>query len=340
MTAFREDTVRNTRLAPPGHAAAGVNLQHRDGLLLRDAASNVRPVLNPLWERKVAESMRPRIGQLALVSATIARDTRNPDLAAAFAAPYVLGVSMLAAGLTLFEAKALTTFSDMTTGALLEKPAHHVTAGQAWDSLYALAGPLVRKSRLTPDQSLLGHSVAALDEAGMTEDEVLDTVTTIYNGLPTARPVLTRALEVILARPGVLDACADSPQIIPAVVAEALRFAAHFTFGLPGMVTRGAKLSSGPVHPGTVILPVIRAAHLDPARTRDPDVFDPARQRRGHLAWGAGQHTCLGRHLATVLLEEGVAAMALARPKLACHPLDLEYWPGTMAVPLALPVKW
>jgi cytochrome P450 len=45
------------------------------------------------------------------------------------------------------------------------------------------------------------------------------------------------------------------------------------------------------------------AANRDPAAFAKPDEIDPARNTRGHVAFGFGPHQCLGQNLARAELE-------------------------------------
>ena len=49
---------------------------------------------------------------------------------------------------------------------------------------------------------------------------------------------------------------------------------------------------------GSTILVGLASANRDPDVFADPDVFDLDRNPQGHIAFGFGQHFCLGAHLA------------------------------------------
>lgn len=50
------------------------------------------------------------------------------------------------------------------------------------------------------------------------------------------------------------------------------------------------ELQGSHVPDGDQVVVVLGAANRDPAVFRDPDRFDPARERVGHLAFGHGAH--------------------------------------------------
>jgi cytochrome P450 len=301
------------------YAMAGVTLQRRRGLLRRSDGA-ARKLLNPVWRRTNAEALRPAMRELALRCAADARD----DLISGFVGPYIHAVTRLVTGLGDEDAAGLHALSDQTTGALIFRPGDRVPVLDAWDRLYDLTYNVPYGV-----DSLIGRSVRAMQDARLPADEAHEVITTVYNGLPTVRPAMIRVLEKMLGSGPVMAACAGNHELLASAVSNALRTSAHFIFGLPGMATSSTSLDGVACPAGTVVLPVIHAAHNDPSFPR-----------LMHLAWGAGLHACLGRYVATVILEEGLAAVAARSPRLAVHPDELDWEQGTMPVPLTLPVSW
>ncbi|HEY3483180.1 MAG TPA: cytochrome P450, partial [Streptomyces sp.] len=80
-------------------------------------------------------------------------------------------------------------------------------------------------------------------------------------------------------------------------------------------VTAETELAGVVLAPGDRIVIPWGAANRDPACYPDGDLFRPDRDRPvpPHLAWGAGAHRCLGRHIArmemAVMMEELLAAL-------------------------------
>ena len=301
------------------YALAGVTYQRRHGLLRR-SDSAARKLLNPVWRRTNAEALRPAIRELARRCAAEVRD----ELIGEFVGPYIHAVTRLVTGLGDEDTAGLHALSDQTTGALIFRPGDRVPVLDAWDRLYDLTYSVNYGT-----DSLIGHSIRAMQEARVPADEAHEVITTVYNGLPTVRPAMIRVLERMLGTGPILASCAVNPELLRSAVSNALRTSAHFTFALPGMATASHNLDGVACPAGTVVLPVIHAAHNDPSLPR-----------LMHMAWGAGQHACLGRYLATVILEEGLAAIAAHPPQLAVHPDELDWEQGTMPVPVALPVSW
>jgi cytochrome P450 len=345
--ALIRDDIRNLADVGSDYAMAGVTLQRPAGLLrLAGQATKVREVLNPLWRRTAVERYRPAIRQLAQQRARQVRERNEADLVAAFALPLILDMIKLAVGKNGCDGRQLMALSDRTTGTLMHSPHDHPQVAHAWDELYALTTPAISAARSGSDDSLLSWSVLAMDATGMAPGDVADGVTTIYNGLPTTLPTLVRLLEQLLRNPDALQRCGtdSAPGTpgsvwIPRAVNAGLRAAAHFTFALPGVCTKTIRLDDQlTVREGTVVLPVIRAAHQDRARARGEGAgLDLDRFSGPGLAWGAGVHACLGRYLAEIMLVEAIYAFATVLAGWQLAPGPLSWCPGTMPVPASLP---
>jgi cytochrome P450 len=63
------------------------------------------------------------------------------------------------------------------------------------------------------------------------------------------------------------------------------------------------------------------AANRDETRWENPDDFDIFRQRKAHIAFGHGPHTCIGMHLARMETQVAITAVLDRLPNLR---LDLE----------------
>ncbi len=70
------------------------------------------------------------------------------------------------------------------------------------------------------------------------------------------------------------------------------------------------------VKAGQRVVLYLGAANRDPVVFADPDRLDPARDARAHLAFGAGIHRCIGAHIATEEMRQGLPALFERFPRL------------------------
>lgn len=67
---------------------------------------------------------------------------------------------------------------------------------------------------------------------------------------------------------------------------------------LSRLVEEDVEVSGTTLPRGSRTMMMFGAANRDPSKFEDPDVFDIARNTRGHVGFGHGTHACLGMHLA------------------------------------------
>lgn len=104
------------------------------------------------------------------------------------------------------------------------------------------------------------------------------------------------------------DRLAENRDLVPAFVEEALRHEAPVT-GLFRVATRDTQLGDKPVAKGEFAWVAFAAANRDPELCPMPDRFDIDRDSNDHVAFGYGEHYCIGQGLARLEGKVGTNAM-------------------------------
>ena len=137
-------------------------------------------------------------------------------------------------------------------------------------------------------------------------------------GHETTTNLIGNGLWALLHNPGELAKLRADPALVPSAVEEMLRYDGPIQLNnrrlLAPMALGGTTLPAG-----TPITIGIGAANRDPAQFPDPERFDVARKPNRHIAFGQGDHVCVGMNVARM---EGRIAFSrlLARfPKIALN---------------------
>jgi cytochrome P450 len=103
------------------------------------------------------------------------------------------------------------------------------------------------------------------------------------------------------------------------VIEETLRWESSVT-----MVSRVAavdtEVAGCPIPAGAPVGVLTGSANHDETRWDDPEVWRLDREHRHHLAFGTGQHQCLGMHLARMELRAGLEVLLARLPNLRLDP--------------------
>ena len=186
-----------------------------------------------------------------------------------------------------------------------------------------------RRAGQTGDD-VLSLLVAARDEDGraMTDRELRDELMTLLvAGHETTATGLAWAFERLSRHPSVLARLYDeidageSTDYLDAVCKETLRVRPVIQ-DVMRVVTRPVEIGGGRVEAGSMVLPAIELAHLDPQTYDDPAAFRPERflgVKPGTYTWlpfGGGPRRCIGAAFALMEMKV-VLATALERIRLA-----------------------
>lgn len=161
---------------------------------------------------------------------------------------------------------------------------------------------------LTGEEDVLSALVRQ-DEDTLSEDEMLSTMVSLFvAGHETTTHLLGNGLFALLKNPEWIMRMKSEPEIIPLVVEEMARF--------DGSVPRSWRLTKSTVEirgvsvpQGELVLPMLAAANRDPIVFEDPNLFNPFRESKKHLAYGKGVHVCLGAPLARMEAQEVISLM-------------------------------
>jgi cytochrome P450 len=170
---------------------------------------------------------------------------------------------------------------------------------------------VVKERRRAPGDDLISAIVAEDPEGGepLSDLETLAFVQLLLvAGNETTTNLIGNAVHALLAHRDQLALVRGDPARVPAALEETLRFDSPIQLVFRN-ATREVELSGGRIPAGGIVAVLLGSANRDERRFPDPDRFDVGRDTGGHLAFGFGNHFCLGASLAR--LEARVALEAL-----------------------------
>jgi cholest-4-en-3-one 26-monooxygenase len=165
------------------------------------------------------------------------------------------------------------------------------TSEAAFKEGYAYFAELVKERRVAPREDLA--SVLMLLVAA---------------GFETTRNATSGGLLALLEAPGALDALRGNPGGIDTAVEEILRWTSpviHFM----RTATRDVELGKVTVRAGERVALFYPSANRDEAVFENANEFRVGRSPNRHIAFGIGEHVCLGAHLARLELRAMFGAL-------------------------------
>ena len=125
-------------------------------------------------------------------------------------------------------------------------------------------------------------------------------------GHETTTNLIGNGLWALLNHPGEMARLRAEPALVPSAVEEMLRYDGPIQLN-NRRLTEAATLSGKALPKDTLVTIGIGAANRDPAQFPDPERFDVGRKPNRHVAFGQGDHVCVGMNVARM---EGRIALA------------------------------
>jgi len=132
-------------------------------------------------------------------------------------------------------------------------------------------------------------------------------------GNETTRNLISHGLLLLLEHRDQLERLRAEPHLLPGAIEEMLRFRAPVMY-FRRTATRDTEIAGVPIAEGDKVTLWYPSANRDEEVFEDPDRFDITRSPNEHLAFGHGQHFCLGSHLARMEIRVMFEALLARLP--------------------------
>ncbi|MEU4519911.1 cytochrome P450 [Amycolatopsis sp. NPDC024027] len=315
VLADRRFSVDPTRPGYPARGPAGRSRRTgRGSFISMDAPEHTRlrrMLISEFTVRRV-EALRPAIHRTATeLLDELTAGPQPADLVARYALPLPSIVISALLGVpyedhAFFEDRARAMLDDSAGG-----DANRAATAELARYLGAL---LHRRSgddllgRLNAEQVATG----ALSRA----DAVATAILLLIAGHETTANQIALSTAFLLDNPEHAEAFRNAEGPPATAVDELLRLLTITHFGRRRVATADVRLGDVTIRTGEGVIAAADSANRDPREFADPDEVDLARSPNHHLAFGHGEHLCLGHHLARLELHIALTTLLQRLPRL------------------------
>ena len=174
------------------------------------------------------------------------------------------------------------------------------------DEMFEYGREILKAKRKNPADDLLSAIANAELEGHQLSPEFLDGswLLIIFAGNDTTRNTLSGAIKLLTENPDQKQKLIDNPELMPNFLQECIRMISP-VMHMRRTTTCETEVGGQLMGPGEKIVMWYGAANRDPSIFSDPDKFNIERSNADkHLAFGIGRHTCIGKPVALMQLEE------------------------------------
>jgi cytochrome P450 len=280
--------------------------------------ARLRSLVNKAFTPRIVQRLEPRMHEIADELVGAALEAGEVDLVQALTYPLPVTIIAEIIGIPAADRERFKRWSDQAIAVLgtgffggidLERIRRQ---RDLLAEMRAYFVPLAEEREREPREDLLTGLVQARHEGSrLSHEEMLSMLTLILvAGNETTTTLIGNSVLELTAHPTQLARLRGEPALLPTAVEEVLRFSSPVQFD-PRRAARDVELDGHKVREDDFVLCWLGSANRDEAVFERPDVFDVARPKGPHLAFGFGTHYCLGANLAR--LEAEVALGTLLR---------------------------
>jgi cytochrome P450 len=303
----------NDPLRSAGNPMGAPSLLHMDP----PEHASFRQLVNRRFSPRALSGLTDSIRSAARGAFDAAEAHREIDFVAELAAPFPLTVIAELLGIDEADREDFRRWSD----AAIESP--DLPPDETASALGELSGFIVehiRAKRERPGTDLVSLLVGSeVDGCPLSRDELfMFLLTLLVAGNETTRTLLSGSALVLHEHPGQRAVLAGDPSLVPGAVEECLRWVTP-VHAFCRTAVQDADVAGTRVHAGDYLCMLYASANRDErVFGEDASVFDVRRPVNPmHLAFGFGEHVCLGASLARLEARVFVEELLVRYPEYA-----------------------
>ena len=191
---------------------------------------------------------------------------------------------------------------------------------------------LLAERRANPTDDLLSAMLAAEEDGERLAEIDLLALSSLLlvAGHETTSNLIASSVLLLLRFPQERKRLQDDQGLLPTAVDEFLRYESPIQL-TDRAVVEDCEIGGQELRRGQMAVAVLAAANRDPARFPSPDQLDVGRTDNTHLAFGQGNHFCLGSQLAKLEAEVAIGALLRRFPDFSGEPVPTG-WRRSMIV--------
>jgi cholest-4-en-3-one 26-monooxygenase len=172
-------------------------------------------------------------------------------------------------------------------------------ASAAAQEMFVFANSLAEDRLATPRDDLMSAVLHGEVDGQRLDTFEFDTFFLLLAvaGNETTRNLISHGLLLLIEHPEALEQLRRDPSLVPSAIEEMLRFRSP-VYSMRRTAAEDTELAGQRIRKGDKLMMYYPSANRDERVFDDPDVFDIERPNNHHLAFGVGEHFCMGTHLA------------------------------------------
>jgi cytochrome P450 PksS len=185
------------------------------------------------------------------------------------------------------------------------------------EEMYAYFADVIEQRRNQPEDDLVSRILEASLESDSSTDQVLAQIVFILvAGYTTSADQLCIGLLHLLEHPDQFAALKADLNLVKPAIEEMLRFDSAGSFS-HRVLKEDVLIHGVTMQQGDLVYLMRASANRDSAKFTDPDRFDIRREHNDHLAFGRGEHFCMGTALFRLEAEVVFTSLFKRFPKLS-----------------------
>jgi cytochrome P450 len=279
--------------------------------------TRIRAVFNKAFVPRTLNALRPRIQETADRRFDDAAKRGQMDVIRDLAVPLPIQVISELVGFPPQDYEQLKKWSDDFAAALTINPTveQQDRSNQSREEMRGYFENVVANLRQNPKANLICTLLEANADGKLLAPMELfaNCVLLMAAGHETTTNLIGNGLLALLRNPDQLQLLRNNPALISSAVDELLRYDSPVQW-IARVADEDLELRGQKIRRGEILVGSLGAANRDPDVFENPDRLDIRREKNKHIAFGHGEHYCIGAMLARIEGEIAIGTMVRRFP--------------------------